>query len=73
MTPMLDTTRYCKYCKQRIHYVKFEGYKGGSGHIGYNLGIYCSKCRILFIYNHTIKIEISYAGKPNLILSDFNG
>jgi len=64
---MIDTTIYCKYCKQRIANVKFQSYKGGSGHVGYDLGKYCPKCRILFIYNHTIKIEFVYIGKPNIV------
>jgi phage FluMu protein Com len=63
---MIDTTIYCKHCKQRLANVKFQSYKGGNI-VGYDLGKYCPKCRILFIYNHTIKIEIEYSGKPNLV------
>lgn len=70
-TDKIDTTLYCKYCKLRLNPAKFQSMKFGVGHIGYEVGKYCRNCRILFIFNKTIKIEIMYLNyKGNLILPD---
>lgn len=67
MIPLLvdpKNSKGCLKCGAKIYVVKFDGFRGGTGHIGFPLGTFCLECRTLVISNNTIKV--AFVGDASL-------